>query len=594
MYIDRDAITQRGRIVLVLSFLFLFTGESAFCQQPPFTPSRFPELDGFPVFLGEGIPANSSVNVGDIEGDGDLEICFGTGGGYLYVYHHTGVMVDNWPVQTHAWMYGTPALADLDNDGDLEITIANDTSLYVWHHDATVADGFPVTLTCGVEAQHTPAVGDLDGDGDLEIIHGAYEHPCLVFAWHHDGTLVEGWPVTIPPGGPYDHCDNSSAPALGDLDRDGTLEVIVATDGGQVYVLDHDGTDFPGWPKEDLDQFGLVSPVIGDIDGDGEVEIVVGSDFSAVIYAWDAYGNDKPGWPWDAGWQHLVVGVVLADVAGDSALEVIVNATYPYSVNIDVVDGSTGTELPGWPQPDSMEVRGGDPVVVSDIDSDGEKEIVMAAYDDCFNFACQGYILAYNGDGTMVEGFPISLGYELSATSPCIVDLDQDGDLEICTVTDWAFIFSGDCYLHAWDLPDPIIEDQGDWRFFGHDPFHTNHHGYLLPTENPIDVDLSPDTLTVSRGGSFDLAATFTNRNVLYQSFDTALFLRLPGGQPYSGNPLYGPFSLSLELLSDLQVNRTMTVPSGAPLGDYRLLLPAGTSVHNIMDMDSTIVHVIE
>ena len=193
----------------------------------------------------------------------------------------------------------------------------------------------------------------------------------------------------------------------------------------------------------------------------------------------------------------------------------------------------------------------------------------------------------------MLPAFPINLGIQVPH-APSIVDLDQDGDLEICTVTDFGYIFHGDCYLHVWDLPDTSIKDQGDWRSRNHDSFNTNHPGFLLPTENPIDVDLSPNAVTVPRGGSFNLTATFTNRNVFFQSFDTALFLRLPNGEPYGENPLFGPFSFHQKMLSSRPFTRSLNVPSNAPLGDYRLLLPVGTSIHNIMDMDSTTVHVVE
>lgn len=587
----------------LLSFSF-FTGGDRLLQgqampQPNFP---FPELPGFPFLIPDEQAGTSGVNVGDIDGDGDLEICFGTGGGNtavssVYILHHTGTIADGWPVTGQENVqYATPSLVDLDLDGDLEVFFTDSSYLYAYQHDASPIEGWPVLLTDSVhmaQSESTPAIGDIDGDGDIEIVHGSVMRPCLVFAWHHDGTPVAGWPVMLPPGD-LSHCDLlDRAPTLSDLDGDGTLETIIATRGAQVYVLKSDGTNFPGWPKWNLEPMSYCAVSVGDIDGDGEPDIVVGSDYQT-IYAWDRFGNSKPGWPWEASDAWETNGIVLADLLGDGALEVIANFSSPFTQNLFVFDGRTASVLPGWPKPDDMEARCLHPTVVSDIDEDGEREIVMAGYDGCGGGGCLGYVLAYDADGTMVSGFPISLGYQATNTSPCIVDLDQDGDLEICHVTDYGYFFFGDCYLHVWDLPSPYVKTQGDWPFLYQSPYHTSNYGFLLPTEHPIDVDLSPDTVTVRRGESFGLSATFTNLNVVYQWFDTGLLVRLPNGELYGKRPLYGPYSLRLANESESSFERQVAVPSNAPLGDYRLLLPAGSSVHNIMDFDSTIVQVVE
>jgi hypothetical protein len=585
---------RRAFVCAVISILGV---GNALAGQDCQNPVPFPELPGFPYHLPYGEAGRTGVSVGDIDGDGDPEICFGTNRENVYVMHHTAVLMDGWPVHVEEDEdypnFATPSLVDLDDDGNLEILVTNGNFLYGWHYDTTPVEGFPVQLDHQVKTYCSPAIGDLDADGDYEIIHGAIEDPCHVFAWHHDGSYVDGWPVTIPPG-ELDHCSVFEVVALVDLDKDGKLEVIVSTQGGQIYVLNQNGADFQGWPKENIEPATCSSPVAGDIDGDGQMEIVLGTD-DHLVYAWNIAGNDKPGWPWSNPYAKITIGLVLADLTGDEALEIITTHFEPGYWNIFVIDGRTGTVLPGWPQPEEGDdKRCGDPVAVSDIDNDGEKEIVVAAFDGCINNVCHGYMLAYNPDGTMIPGFPISLGIQVPR-APCIIDLDQDGDIEICAVTDFGYVFSGDCYVHAWTLPDPLLADQGDWRFKYHDQFHTNHPGFLLPTENPIDVDLSPNVVTVPRGGSFDLTATFTNRNTLYQWFDTALFLRFPNGEPYSGNPLFGPFSFHQKMLSTSRpFTRSLSVPANAPLGDYRLLLPAGTSVHNIMDIDSATVHVIE
>gem|GEM_PF-6413138 len=540
--------------------------------------TRFPELDGFPVSFEEDVFPSSGMNVGDIDGDGDLEICFGTRRGALFAYHHTGAVVEGWPVGMEGgWLEATPALVDIDNDGDLEVFVTNGTYLHAFHHDGEPLEGWPVALDHSVHSDATPSIGDLDGDGDYEIVHGAAEYPCLIFAWHHDGTPVDGWPVYIPPGY-LNHCDCSAAPALADLEGNGKLEVVVVTRGGQVYVINNDGSDFEGWPVDGIQgMHNYNSPVIGDIDNDGEVDIVVVADYT--VFAWDINGNDKPGWPWQEGFSS---GVILADLVSDEALEVIANT----SNSIYVLDGPTGEVLPGWPQPVGMSVSIAGTVITNDIDSDGEKEILVECWGQHSGVRSTGYVLAYNADGSTVEGFPIVLDSETASLPPLIVDFDLDGDLDICGLTG--------TYFHAWDLPSYFEADQGDWRMLNHDPFHTNDFGLLLPTEHPIDVGLKPDTVTVHRGESVDLIASFTNRNVIYQPFTTAIFLRMPNGEPFPANPLLGPLSLRLKLLSGVMTEKSLDVPINAPLGDYRLLLPAWTSVYNIMDVDSTIVHVID
>ncbi|RME42184.1 MAG: VCBS repeat-containing protein, partial [Caldilineae bacterium] len=243
-------------------------------------------LSGFPFNTGDE-RIYSSLAVADLDGDGDMEIVAGTktpttgGHGRLFVWHHTGALVNGWP-KSVAWSsYASDpsevrsvALADIDGDGALEIlagTVNNTVkyhgsnpppspNAYAWH-----ADGTPVSGTWPTEGPAiygAIAAGDVNGDSRANFVTGRDHH--YLYAYTTTGDALAGWPVAtfLDKNGGDTRTDirivhGSSAPALADLDGDGTAEYIVAgavkNPGGQaiqnsgLLVLAADGSRYPGW-----------------------------------------------------------------------------------------------------------------------------------------------------------------------------------------------------------------------------------------------------------------------------------------------------------------------------------------------------------
>jgi hypothetical protein len=189
-----------------------------------------------------------------------------------------------WPKTTGDGVCSSPALGDIDGDGDIEIVVgSSDDKVYAWHHDGTSVYGWPKAIGGGLY-KSSPALGDIDGDGDIEIVLGSNDGK--VYAWHHDGTLVTGWPKATD-------SQVTSSPALGDIDGDGDIEIVVGSSDDKVYAWHYDGTLVTGWPKA-TGYHVYSSPALGDIDGDGDIEIVVGSR-DGKVYAWDCSGTYDPG-----------------------------------------------------------------------------------------------------------------------------------------------------------------------------------------------------------------------------------------------------------------------------------------------------------
>jgi len=85
---------------------------------------------------------------------------------------------------------------------------------------------------------------------------------------------------------------------LADLDQSGSKEIIFTTqDGnaGKLYAIHNDGSDVEGFPI-DVDEKMLVGAAVGDLENDGSVDIVI-CTWGEKIYAYNSNGVLKEGFP---------------------------------------------------------------------------------------------------------------------------------------------------------------------------------------------------------------------------------------------------------------------------------------------------------
>ena len=389
------------------------------------------ELPNYPVQLVGAPPGTPAI--GDLDGDGDVEIVQGTWN-YLYVFNADGTSVPGWPKA----MYITQAaaLSDLDNNGDLEIIVPSSMTMKVYNHDGSL---FPTSPMTGTNDLTAPAVGDLDGDGDMEILAGSFKASGSasdhVYAWHHDGTAVTGFPTDTAGS-------VKAAPALADLDRDGQMEVVAdcwnksGTDF--LYVWDSAGNDMPGWPINAA-YIRLSSPSVADLDLDGELEIVVGG------WSTNPYGEKVYAYHHDA--------------TAVSGFPVVLSNSPSGNVNCTLTTG--------------------------DIDGDGHVEIVIKATNNNF---------ALNHDGSVAAGFPVFLDDEshsgTTSPTPALGDPDGDGLLEI---------FAAACFdnVALIDQNGVCSPDALCWPTYRLDPFNRGAHSFHTLSTNT-------HTLSESTGGVID------------------------------------------------------------------------------------------
>lgn len=209
----------------------------------------------------------ASPAVGDVDGDGFNEVVCGSKDSILYCINgQTGAL--KWSFHTNGMITGSAGLADFENTGILEVVVGSQDGLVYFikgdlNNDGIIDPSEYTSFNTGGAVYSSPAIADVDNNGQLEVLIGSDDMNvyCLEYS-PSDNITTSKW--TYLTGGMVE-----SSPAIAISGR-ASLSVYVGSADGLLYILDGFGSLVSSYVT--TGQI-ITSPAVADMDGDTKLEI---------------------------------------------------------------------------------------------------------------------------------------------------------------------------------------------------------------------------------------------------------------------------------------------------------------------------------
>ncbi|MHC5064351.1 MAG: FG-GAP repeat domain-containing protein [Planctomycetota bacterium] len=400
------------------------------------------------------VDCTGEIILTDVDGDGDRDLIAATyhGQSRLSLNDSNGFFSDFTSTGMPIASYGTQSMTagDVDGDGDPDLILGNEFTqnrLYRNNGSGIFADDTAGNMPSDSYDTGMILLGDVNGDAypDMVLANGQFfVEPNLLYLNDGSGLFTKAPAGDLPPGS-----DTTYGLALGDLDADGDLDLITGNTG------------VPGWPQishrnrmylnDGLGVFTDVSDscmpadsentwhlALADLDGDGFPDLIAGNGFIDNGQPNRMYRNDGSGVFADATASHIVteavgtIPVVLSDVDGDGDPDLIMGTTEfggtggsPQQNRLYMNDGSgnfSDATDSSLPTKNDRTMS----VHLKDMDADGDPDLV------CGSYSGQNQMLLNDGNGIFSDATSTCMPVDNDSTFALAVgDVDGDGHPDI-------------------------------------------------------------------------------------------------------------------------------------------------------------------
>lgn len=218
-----------------------------------------------------------SCALGDVDGDGDLDLAFATGESYNSILENDQIYynVDGIIQEDPGWQsaYGTMSMdvtwGDLDRNGYLDLILAYDDGLGVHYNYGGIPESAPSYRSNSTDHVNTVTVGDVNGDGWLDLVAA---HNNQISTGGYFRVYFNNGAGRINGDYGWQSATNGygSAAALYDVDRDGDPDLATGRWWDRPRIYENTGSTFASAPVWSASMSTVIEELVWvDADGDG-------------------------------------------------------------------------------------------------------------------------------------------------------------------------------------------------------------------------------------------------------------------------------------------------------------------------------------
>ena len=404
----------------------------------------------------------ASIAVGDLDADGDDDLIVGEKTGNLNYYINQGDKNNpDWVLKTEELIFMTgienssPTLGDLDGDGDLDLLVGEKRGQIVFIENIGSPEKAEWELKektyfqIDVGSNSVPYLADIDQDGDLDLLIGNYAGRIIQYINNGDKSN----PMFVLSSTRFANTKmaKNAAPSLFDWNEDTFYDLIVGGDEGKIQLIlapGKTGEQNPDWIVNDnalfnFNMYALSHPYIFDYNADGLKDLLVGNEYGDFVLYLNKGKEEK-----EAEEQEVVDNsidqqtgsLVVEDVEGRVEVDVSEDLGDEAFSEFDSSGIALIDQSPERVKIDPQFVKVRLPLIrndqisrsvptLGDLDFDGDLDLLIGSR--------SGRIYYYENIGTDIEyRFRLVTDDYMSAperqnAAPLLHDLDQDGDLDL-------------------------------------------------------------------------------------------------------------------------------------------------------------------